>query len=730
MIDSDIYTNPTLNIAIIGCISSGKSTLMNSLFSETYSDMKIKKTTMCPQVYKTDNSLLKNKDYAKEIRTQNTKINKKLYDNGNINDCKEIIYNVLPIPNIFDDTKYGKDIEYKIYDIPGLNDSETKNKFYDYIKNNFYKFDIIIYNVDINSGLNTTDELDILKLVKECISNILTIYNKEIKLIIICNKCDDLIENDKGELIGTDETEEMYKQVCKIVKSNDIKCPIVKYSAAYTYMYRSINTPENIDIEYINKIGIDNFGRVPWSKQSKNKTTEQLWNLIKPHLNDSASQSLKLSGFENLKKVLNEQIIKNELHIILYSKINFCLDISDFMSKYNFMQNLNKIFKNTQYNNDVLTKYFSTYLEYLTNKYNFTSITALNIVIAEEYYKILNELLVLEFEKNDTEKIKILIDKYNNMKALYQLDFIKKTNEFKNGDIFPILHNVIEKSTDGKNLLLQTKIIDDLLKVPIDDFYNMVSYLYDNDIEHSQLMNIYSKKIIDMITKNSYCPMYKNYLLYYYFDTSDEFYNYLVCSIPNTTIHTNFNKEDYDKLLLKINDFIKFYNRKNKTDEELISKVNKFILDKSKKSIEIIIDSENEEDNEKNFDIENNFCDEITNTEQYNESDFYDEEDYYSNNEPLLFDEIIDCESESEQYNESDFYDEEGDYSNAEPLLFDEIIDYENKEDNISVKMIKRDEKTKTQMINKTVSFNNNTKEFDIFRSLGNSLLINNLLEK
>ena len=36
MIDVDIYKNPTLNIGILGYISSEKSTLMNSLFRNMF----------------------------------------------------------------------------------------------------------------------------------------------------------------------------------------------------------------------------------------------------------------------------------------------------------------------------------------------------------------------------------------------------------------------------------------------------------------------------------------------------------------------------------------------------------------------------------------------------------------------------------------------------------------------------------------------------------------------
>jgi len=568
MIDIDIYQNPTLNIGIMGCISSGKSTLMNSLFSETYSDMKIKKTTMCPQVYKTDKNLVKSKKYANEIRKQNAEINKKLYEAGDSNKCEEVVYSVLPIPDIFDELKFGKNIEYKIYDIPGLNDSVTKNKFYDYIKNNFYKFDIVIYNVDINSGLNTTDELDILKLIKLCIDDIKTKYNKEVKLMIICNKCDDLIEDDEGNLIGSEEIEEMYKQVCDIVKTNGVKCPIIKYSAAYTYMYRSINTPENIDVEYINKIGIDNFGRVPWSKLSKGKTIDDLWALIKPHLSDNSTQSLLLSGFETFKKVICEKILAGKLTEIMYSKIKFHSDRSDFITKYNFIKKLEEIFKKSDYSVKLLSEYFLNYMDYFKGKYNITSITDANLEQAEEYFKILKELVNLDLSKSDISEIQILINEYNNKKATYDIQIIKGDKEIKTGDIFPILRQIIEKSTEGINMLSKPEVIEKLQKVPINDFYKMVIYLYKNNVDYTLLVNIYSSKVIKTINFSEYSSMCKNYLTKLYFENNDEFFNWMSCCIKTGLVISTFDKKTYDVAIGIINKFIKFYDIKEEKNIE------------------------------------------------------------------------------------------------------------------------------------------------------------------
>jgi predicted GTPase len=91
----------SLNIAIIGAVSAGKSTLLNALFADTYSDMKIKRTTMVPQVYYC------NGNKTKSIREKNTAKNKALLDKGNLDstDIKEMdhytgpLYDFVALPN-------------------------------------------------------------------------------------------------------------------------------------------------------------------------------------------------------------------------------------------------------------------------------------------------------------------------------------------------------------------------------------------------------------------------------------------------------------------------------------------------------------------------------------------------------------------------------------------------------------------------------------------------------
>jgi predicted GTPase len=514
MIDAEVYENPTINIAIIGCISSGKSTILNSLFAETYSDMKIKKTTMCPQVYSTDKKIKllssnrSDKSYAKEIRKQNTKINKELYDDKE-KKCNEVKYTVPPINDLFDSMIYNDYCEYKIYDIPGLNDSETKKIFYDYVKNNCYKFDIIIYNIDINTSLNTTDELDILQLIKQCIIDTKTKYDKDIKLIIICNKCDEMQFDDDNEIKGSDEIEEMYEQVKSIVSKNDILCPIVKYSATYTYMYRSSDLPESIDKTYIDKIGIDNYGRISWNKKTKNKSENEIWSLIKDCLSENIETSLKLSGYTYLKKVLTN-ILNEHFFDLMYSKINCHLTIDNFDTKHKYIVGLDEKFckidgHNVIHSTRIYKNHFNTYIEYLIKKYNITVINSGNIGLAKEYKCLIDNLIrlfLLYAYKKDVPLFTKLCnarDDYNKLKTKYNIQLIT-TSQFKSDEIVELLKEIYinkDEFTPDKYKYLNN--------VDINNFGKMCNYLYSviSFISFDELLSIPDSYNIDKVSDSN-----------------------------------------------------------------------------------------------------------------------------------------------------------------------------------------------------------------------------------
>src|SRR6056297_1887788 len=187
-----------INIPILGAVSAGKSTLVNGLFVKTYSHMKIRRTTMVPQVYhETDE-----KNYTidcQEIMRLNKNINDRINEKEIItkDDLQEVNYFVPTIDNLISRIE---NVYLSFYDTPGLNDSKTKDLYFDYVKNNFYKFDIIFYVIDINSSMNTHDEFSILKLILENMKNNKNNFDITNYLLIILNKCDNIYKDDNGEL--------------------------------------------------------------------------------------------------------------------------------------------------------------------------------------------------------------------------------------------------------------------------------------------------------------------------------------------------------------------------------------------------------------------------------------------------------------------------------------------------------------------------------------------------
>ena len=105
--------NNRINVAICGPVSAGKSTLLNSLFVASYSDMKIKRTTMTPQVYYETKT--EDKKSTKEIKEKNREINEKLSKKKGseltISDIEETMYTVPPIKGLVEIARINEKVK-------------------------------------------------------------------------------------------------------------------------------------------------------------------------------------------------------------------------------------------------------------------------------------------------------------------------------------------------------------------------------------------------------------------------------------------------------------------------------------------------------------------------------------------------------------------------------------------------------------------------------------------
>ena len=194
------------------------------------------------------------------------------------------------VPKVKDVVNLEPQVFLSVYDIPGLNDAKTKNVYFQYMDTNFYKFDVILFVVDINSALNTSDEIDILDRILTNSKQNFEKFGIQNKLVVVANKCDDINYNsskDRYDFLD-EELEEMYEQIISTVEQRvetvnpDMDYRIVPLGSEDSYIYRMYdeNPDYDLDIKHINKFGSNEYGKSRWNRlketeeESYQKTNE------------------------------------------------------------------------------------------------------------------------------------------------------------------------------------------------------------------------------------------------------------------------------------------------------------------------------------------------------------------------------------------------------------------------------------------------------------------------
>lgn len=310
-----------INAAILGPVSAGKSTLMNSLFVAQYSDMKIKRTTMTPQIYEeyTVGDAELTEDQQEFIKNLNHEINSKLVaktenegDNVTYEDISnEVVYKV---PRVYNLHELPENVFLRIYDIPGLNDGKTADLYFRYLDEHFHNFDLIIFVVDINSACNTDGEVRILQKIVEYTKRNRELYGIYNKLIVLANKCDDLHIGDTNAVtIENEELVEMYDQIKKEVETQiskhnpELKYSICPLSAEDSYIYRMYakNPTCSLDIKHVNKFGMNEYGKSRWNRLSEKERHEKIRTLMSEL---DIAKTLQQTGFDKFAHILRKQL--------------------------------------------------------------------------------------------------------------------------------------------------------------------------------------------------------------------------------------------------------------------------------------------------------------------------------------------------------------------------------------------------------------------------------------
>lgn len=311
-----------INLCFVGGVSTGKSTILNAIFCEELTQCKIKRTTMVPTIYIenendapniTSPELIfttisdKNKEIIEKTET-GKKLNQKEYD--------ELKFNVGKLDiNILNGSYVN------VYDIPGLNDARTKDVYYDYLDENFTKFNLVVLLVDIHSGLNTSDEIDIVNFITQHTKYELETNKKQIYTLVVVNKADDMQvdEEDPDAILKlTGELSEMFDQVQNTITSEFKNKSIEKHligiiplCAIDSYLYRMVKKHGKkfkLSPEQILKIGINENGK-RFSTLKPATQEKRVYEILdnEKFINDM----IKLSGFSRLETILHKFLTEN-----------------------------------------------------------------------------------------------------------------------------------------------------------------------------------------------------------------------------------------------------------------------------------------------------------------------------------------------------------------------------------------------------------------------------------
>ena len=322
-----------INIGIFGAVSCGKSSLLNAITGQQYSDTEIKKTTMVPQAYLENiNNKISNEDQhvnAQVIRKINRETND--YVSGeidanifNIEKCQSLYHNIDKICDLFDPSIIDSDLKINIYDIPGLNDSASKDIYFQWVKQNIKLFDIIIFMTDITRGLNNSDEIEILNLLMESMK----LYKN--KMICLINKCDDIYyDSEQNDLVFEDrEQENIYIQANNILtdiakshsfdSKSDNFTPFLPISAENCFIYRTLvkNPSYELDQNHQNKLCKNECGVNQWKKMSTNEK-EELFLLILRDLEKRNDNKILDTGYLAFKEIIQKIIVNNKLDFLM-----------------------------------------------------------------------------------------------------------------------------------------------------------------------------------------------------------------------------------------------------------------------------------------------------------------------------------------------------------------------------------------------------------------------------
>lgn len=502
-----------INIGLFGCISVGKSTFINAITGQQYSDVEINKTTMVPQVY------LEHDDQtfsAHNIRKNNREINKSISRTIDLNQftldqCQPLYHHINKISSLFDSEIIDASVKINICDMPGLNDPSSKTIYFEWIKHNIMLFDVVIFMTDITKGLNNLDEMEIINLLM----NLIKVY--KIKMICLMNKCDDIyFDADQNDLIFDDsEQENIFIRANNILvnvaksygfgDNSNQYTPFFPISSENCFIYRKLIKNPSHELDQIHQIRLckNECGITRWKKMTSDEK-ETIFRKIISDLKLSYGNRLLDTGYSAVVAIIQNTILSNKQEFISNHIENDLKDLKTFLIENisDYVVLIKKCHKKIkQIKNDDLYSLFWGYIkETIAN--HVTTINSVDIMI-------LKDEIFIDFK--DFEILHSTIET-NHINFVTFAKTIKNVPEYPDEFMISKEKEFINKLLQIYEQLYQIETVDQMHTCPT----NLLHYLQIIKTHFPDKFNIYSLKFLQI-----FCNLKCKHVLSYQNDLID-----------------------------------------------------------------------------------------------------------------------------------------------------------------------------------------------------------------
>ena len=368
-----INHNFEIKVALLGHVSVGKTTVLNALFQEKFSEVSKRRNTAGINHFRVSiknyispskNAKSVNSDaissthFVRDIKSSKETLSQTTNENSKLREQNIIKETLFDIQLDHDLIKMREDTQLCMIDIPGINEAHSSDKYREYVVKLWDSFDCVVVVMDAMQGVNTEEQVKLLQFVKKCMKEI-----RDQPLIVLCNKVDDPEDKDTQVLVSEvrAEVERVFKvknrtSALECILSNvnknednskndhDLSPAFIPVSAGKAFLYRaasrlSLDQFKNFDRDFVDEIGREEFGRHKWKKLSSTEQYEEVFKIVSDP--DEYKERLAESNFDKFLSILEYFLggVENQLKLlsiqmdIMLSKITFMSNISDELTK-------------------------------------------------------------------------------------------------------------------------------------------------------------------------------------------------------------------------------------------------------------------------------------------------------------------------------------------------------------------------------------------------------------